>query len=197
MICDAMWDVGGERRVRNQRKLLQTNPCIIFDDVLPAPTAKTGAMYIDHNSWTQPSWQWTIKLLAACFLILDWHATSECDIVMSHASCRDITQDIVFYDGPDLSQCPDMSLSYHSGLFSPESGHDHHSSWVRSWSSFLLGRCSMFQKIEFSSFSVCLIHQIKLSAITQARGLPPQPTSAHPTSRASLGTSPGQWAPPA
>ena len=35
-----MWDVGGERRVRNQRKLLQTNPCIIFDDVLPAPTAK-------------------------------------------------------------------------------------------------------------------------------------------------------------
>ena len=69
---------------------------------------------------------------------------------------------------------------------------------VWSWSSFLLGhRCSMFQKIEFSSFSVCLIHQIKLGAITQARGLPPQPTSAHPTSRASLGTSPGQWAPPA
>ena len=99
--------------------------------------AKTGAMNIDHNSWTYP-WQWTIKLLAACFLILDWHATSECDIVMSHVSCRDITQDIVFYDGPDLSHsvliCHSLIIlvCFHQSLVMiitpPESDHDQHSS---------------------------------------------------------------------
>lgn len=164
---DLWWGVGGWRGICNQRKLLQTNPCRIFSSQWCIASQPTLRQKLEHNQHSSYSWTlspWLTMNNKVCWFVFsyfrrEWHATS--DIVLAWHIVT-LTRTLSSWVSWPVPMCLSwyvtvlsfLSLSYHSGLFSPRAECLLVTIWW-SWSFLLCCCCSMFQKIRvLHSFSV-------------------------------------------
>lgn len=176
MICGEVWVDGGESAINEScyRPILVESSaqwCIASQ-----PTLRQKLEHNQHSSYSWTLSPWLTMNNKVCWFVFsyfrrEWHATS--DIVLAWDIVT-LTRTLSSWVSWPVPMCLSwyvtvlsfLSLSYHSGLFSPRAGCLLVTFWW-SWSFLLCCCCSMFQKIrvfQFLCFSSAMIHLIKLAS---------------------------------